>query len=781
MMQRLIVWICLLMLVGTAPAWAETPLPRTVFVLYDSKEDPAARNTAAHRFAEMPLNYLGFTLEYYDANQKLPEFRPDVKAVLTWFESGAQVNDSEALITWLNAAIDEGKKLIIIGEVGANEKYRKTLEGQDKIRRLLRRVGVEDNNGWFNITYRAEVVEQDYRITGFERKFGGSLPPYYYTTTYGKDARSHLKIKNYTTENTIIVSDLIITHPNGAYIADGYAKFEIIKDDSGTRIQQWYIDPFTFFADLLDAHHTPRPDVSTINGRRIFYSHMDGDGWNNLSEVDGYNQRKTLSSDVLRQEIFARYSHIPFSVSIIVNELEEGCYGVPGSKEVAQRIFELPNVEPTSHTYSHPLYWGYFADGDPAKERRFLKLYPPRPESARSIYSALYNLVTPDQDGWDSVEEKARPEANRWLMPKKEPTVVTDKDVEQSDYETPRSYACSPFDIKQEIQGSIEYVRKLAPPGKQVKLIQWSGNTSPYEEAIRLAREVNVLNINGGDTRLDREYPSYAYVAPIGVQVGKERQIYSSNSNENTYTNLWTDRFFGFQFLTRTARNTETPRRLMPFNVYFHTYSGSKKPSLEAIKTNLDYALAQDIIPVFTSDYAQLANDFYRTGLIEMGPSQWRVENRGTLNTIRFDEATLATVDWIKSQGVVGQRHLHGSLYVALDAAVEKPVIALNQLEALDFPVKATRPYLIRSRWKIKDLHYFNNLLTFAAEGFGSSGMEWYWPEEAKLAVKIQGNNKILFETIVQPAADGIVRIDTDINATEPVEVSISPLMSSQN
>ena len=119
--------------------------------------------------------------------------------------------------------------------------------------------------------------------------------------------------------------------------------------------------------------------------------------------------------------------------------------------------------------------------------------------------------------------------------------------------------------------------------GKPVAVLQWSGDTSPYEAAVAAVREAGIVNINGGDTRFDSDYRSYGYVAPTGIPVGRERQIYASMSNENTYTYLWSARFFGYRHLLQTIDRTDLPIRVKPINVYYHTYSAEKIASLNAL------------------------------------------------------------------------------------------------------------------------------------------------------------------------------------------------------
>ena len=90
--------------------------------------------------------------------------------------------------------------------------------------------------------------------------------------------------------------------------------------------------------------------------------------------------------------------------------------------------------------------------------------------------------------------------------------------------------------------------------------------------------------MNGGDSRLDGEYPSYHYVAPLYRQHEGFYQIHSSNSNENTYTNLWSGPFGGYVNAIQTFANTDSPRRILPVNVYYHFYSGERQAALEALR-----------------------------------------------------------------------------------------------------------------------------------------------------------------------------------------------------
>ena len=263
-----------------------------------------------------------------------------------------------------------------------------------------------------------------------------------------------------------------------------------------------------------------------------------------------------------------------------------------------------------------------------------------------------------------------------------------------------------------------------------MQIVQWSGNTSPSANVLAASRAAGLRNLNGGDTRFDPEFNSYGWVAPLARQVGAEHQVYSSNSNENTYTDLWTDRFFGFKYLERTLRNTESPRRIKPHNVYFHMYSGEKLPSLAAVVEHYRYARSQELTPITASHYAGIVDGFFSTRIVLVGDRQWRVERRDALQTIRFDGSAHLSVDFARSTGVIGQRVYQGSLYASLDASVPTPVVALTD-------AAAEGPYLSHARWLVSDVRVSGSAFAFNTQGFGLGESVWRVAPNNTYAVRV--------------------------------------------
>ncbi len=695
----------------------ETPVPRTIIAFYDGKASEYIE-TNIHTLVEMPLNHLGLKVEYYDIHKPLPEIasRKDVRGVLTWLYFDTKMENPEAYLKWALKAVESGKKYVIMGALGVMGN-KNSVPSLALVNSFMGRLGMKMTHGWtetaFDVFYSYHTPE--FFLT--KEPFKLIRPAYETVLAISQDAKVHLSVKkgNSSEEN----SDLIITGPNGGYISSGY----IINIDniSGKRIRQWVIDPFEFFRTTLGTDDLPKPDTTTIAGRRIYYSHIDGDGFNNVSQIEEYRDKQVLSAEVIMERAIKPYPELPVTLTVIAGDVDPKWAATDTSREVAKEFFALKNVEAGSHTYSHPFNWGFFKDGNANKEIPYLRMYPQaskypvwKPAGTTAISSSFTNIFH------KGLKPEAMPDGNA----------------------TPRAFASEPFDINKEVKGSIDTINTLLPKNKKVEIMMWSGDCTPWEEALRATREAGIRNINGGDSIFDAQHPAYASVSGIGRKVGKEQQIYASTSNEIPYTNEWTQNFHAYQYLITTLKKTESPIRLKPLNIYYHLYSGEKESGLNALIANLDYAVKQNIAPITTSYYTHIAEGFYGTKITLLGPDVWSVANRGELATIRFDRSSFKSVDFRKSKGVIGQRHLNGSLYVYLDSAVAKPVVALKNNPAYFMPPQEDTAYLIESRWLVSNMVRGAGQLEFVAQGFGNGDMLLNVPSDGNYRIIVNGRDE---------------------------------------
>jgi hypothetical protein len=473
-----------------------------------------------------------------------------------------------------------------------------------------------------------------------------------------------------------------------------------------------------------------------------------------MSDVDRW--KKSTAIEILYDHIFKKYTDLPVTVGIIGADVDRAWVGSDGSAEMARKTFLLPHVEVGSHTYSHPFYWAFFKDYSEKKEKQFFSKHGnwrkntfagplTASEKAKEIKS-----VTHEKPIWDY-------------------TIAL-----KSAGGIPRAYTNKPYQLELEIAGSLDKASSLAPEGKRASLLQWTGDCQPYYKALAYAEGMGIPHINGGDTRLDTQYPSYSWVRSICRFHGGIRQPYAAMSNENTYTNLWTGPYFGFKQLIQTIQTTETPLRVKPLNLYYHVFTGEKNSSLVALKDNLEYIATQEIAPVEASYYAEMVKSYHNTNFDKVEENTYRVFERGNLQTVRFDRATFLGVDFKKSQGVIGQRHFQGSVYVYLDQVNENPLIALKELSVANREPEEQEIYLISSRWLIWNVKRpSKSKWQFTTRGYGHGKMTWKVPTSGKYIARIK-NGEHKGKSYTFESNEHEIVLDIPIDGIQPLEMEVS-------
>lgn len=717
---------------------------RSILALYDSKQEGPPHQTRLHKLAEMPLNHLGFMLDYRDVNAPLPAPAElaGYRAVMTWFVE--PMDRPAAFVDWLEKATAGGLRYIMLGEIAPRESD----EMMPAINRVLSPLGLTHGSSFIDLTYTSKVASQDSKMIGFEQKLDKALPGFPLILQRTADARAHLVIDAETPtgrQQAVVVA----TSERGGFAAQN---FTVTLEPNTDRLS-WVLNPFEFFAKSLGAERFPIPDVTSVSGRRLYFSQIDGDGWNNLSEVEGY--RQMLSSDVVLRELIEPFPDLPVSVGLIAGDVNPLLGGLPAGGTVARKLYALPQVEVASHTHSHPFNWSFFEKYQRDAEEKLIKSYRPPDQPIRERITAAI----------------ARAAGKTVTNQRYDPYVAGSDDL-------PRSYLRAPFDLALEVGGALKVSETFAPKDKRAKLYLWSGDATPFEAAVAETRRVGVRNMNGGDSRLDPEYPSIAYVPPISRPVGRERQIYSVNSNENTYTNDWTGPYNGQAMLVHTLDNTEKPRRLKGFDLYYHMYSGEKQAALKTVRELLLLARRSNVIPLDASQYAAMADDYFSTAIEQTGLFQWTIKNRGALATVRFDDAETLAVDTAASVGVLGSNRHLGGLYVALDSMVAEPVVALRNREQAEqalgtAPLLPNEPMLslVEGRWQLSGRQVKDCVETFNAQGYGNGDLTFEGRGNRPFRIRVSRGTDVLNEEIRWTGADGRLALHYTIDARQPVEL----------
>ncbi len=715
------------------------PVKRDILALFDSRSEGRQNNSRIHRFAEMPLNWLGLKVTFIDVNAPLPPVSEaqHYRGVVTWFNE--PLKDPRKILTWLDNVTEAGVRYACLGEMAPPEPP----GSEPAVGHILNRLGLAYNDQYVSVTHRAKISTLDKEMAGFERPVDKALPEFRVVQISGTSAQIHLAATVTEAEGDLS-SVLIATSAGGGYAADAFTIYYDTQIDKA----RWVLNPFAFFKRAFGEDRFPVPDVTTLDGRRMYFSHIDGDGWNNISEIEGYRETQTSAADVIAKEVIEANPDMPVSVGLIGGDAVPALGGLQSARASASRIFAQPQVEVASHTYTHPFTWGFYENYSRDAEQRLIdNSGHPKLSVMDRMRQMLYRVA----GKIDEADAQLRYVAGG--------------------SELPRGYMKEPFDLTLEVKRALEISESLAPAGKKAGIYLWSGDAEAFEDAIKLTREAGVRNMNGGDSRFDAEFPSVYYVPPISRVVGQQRQIYAANSNENTYTNNWHGPFYGQLLLTETVKNTELPRRLKPINLYYHMYSGEKPGSLLAIKSFVAQERTAKVIPVKASEYAAIADDFFVTEIQQVDATSWAIAHRGALQTLRIDDAGSIDLDDAKSTGVLGATRHAGALYVALDPAADAALLTIRQHNPADGNVDAGTARLLDSRWQIQGLHREACGFSFDAHGYGNGDMSWQTAKGQHFEVQASRDGIPVFTASAVADADGTLNASVKADGQSPLQV----------
>lgn len=561
---------------GAAPR----PLARRALVLFSTKE-AGYRINLFRRFAQLPLNYLGYDFEYLDT-AGLAEVRPPGRhdLVVTAFQSPNHEN-YEAVLRFLIES--EAGKFIFLQNLPVYD-ARGECPNWPLVVSFFQKFHVRfDGYSKYDGTVSLEATK-DGALYPFESSFSATAE-----TMFGRliPLHDHHPIVSFRTPRAL--------YTPGYH--DGRALFLIGDLLFDWRSDLLYVNLFEAFRRFLTPPVVPLWQFG--HGPRLFFAHIDGDGLFNSHEDSPH----ILGGERVLSLLEA--NPLPCSASFIVQEILADRLGRPASLALARRIAALPNVEAASHTLNHPLHWG-----------------------TRATTEVL------DAQDHDEVREDAY-------------TVTMVQDA------------------KAEIEDSVDAIGRLFPGAP--RLLFWSGDCMPTEGQLKRARLAGILALNGGDTRKDRERPGYTFVAPPYGRIGAEAQVHTGAANEMPFTNLWDGPYDGFAKVIETLENTGRGYVVSPANIYCHFYSGEREDAFAALRRVYDWAAAQELSPLFASEYVALVHDWIGCR-IAAGSDEVRIATEGHLRAAWiFKESVSGEIDLARCEGILGYEEGPDRFMVHLD------------------------------------------------------------------------------------------------------------------
>ncbi len=586
-------------------AAAETPVARKLLVLYSGSGGQTADQNIWRRGFDMVGTYYGLLSEYRDIAQPPPEPLDPAqwRAIVCAYNEGAFA-DPAAYLDWMLDAMDKGIRVLFLTPpqdlpAGTSAAVRNRMDT------ILGRLG---------LGYRPEQTMAgnllSYGLTApgmhFERPLP-AVPPLFtlYTLTNPERATPWLTIRHSGLQEEAVV---VAISTQGAMALPAYVYWV----DPENYKHKWYLDPFAFLGRALAIHGLPVLTPTTLNGKRVAISHIDADGFNGFTEVDkGKNCAEIMYENVLTKTDF------PVTVSVIQAEVDPRYSGNEKLMAIARSIFALPNVEPASHSFTHPFYWD---SSDTEKARQF-----------KELDLTQYGIPVPGYT----------------------------------------------FDPKTETVDSCTWITEhLAPADKPCRLMLWSGSCDPKPFVMKPVHDAGLLNMNGGDTIYDQVNDSLTTVSPLLKMVGPYVQPYTGQANENILTNLWTGPYHAYRYITRTMERTGTPRRLMPVDAYYHFYSAEHEASLQALHDVYAWIATQDVARMFTTAYVPMVLDFASASIARDGGTDI-VRHYGNCLSIRYDD-TERVPDLARCTNVLGYEVQPQGLFVHLRPGGDEARIVLR-------------------------------------------------------------------------------------------------------
>ena len=594
----------------------------------------------------MVLEYMGYMQRFHDINKGFLNTNEmsAYAGVIIWTQG--YYKEPKKLIDWVLKVSKLGIKVVFVNNFA-----------MDPNNKLMEPLGIQVTK---SIKKKKEILVKDQMIS-YE------IEPALSLSTLQVTSKNIKPLLMFEFDDSSISTVAAITSW-GAYAVDDAFMVTIEEDNL------WVIDPYKFFKEALELKNLIVPDVTTENGNRLLFTHIDGDGMMNRVEGDfGY-----YSGDVILNKILKVYK-IPHSVSVIGSEIApDGLYPKLSSElmSIAKDMYALDNVEPATHTYTHPFIWGKIKNGHLDKKYRL----------------------------------------------------------------KPKGYE---FSFKSEFVGSLKFINDELDPKHKAQCVFWSGDCIPRVNALSYVYENNILNINGGDTLITKTRPWISGISPLGLQRENYVQVFTGAQNENVFTNDWLGPFWGFKRVTQTFELTDSPRRLKPIDIYYHIYSGSKLASLTALEYVFDWALEQESMPIYTSEYIPKVMDYYVASLA-YDEGEWMASGLNDLSTIRVEE-TNATVSFDTSKSVMGVKHYEGHTYLSLDKA-DDHYLSISKEEA-----RESRSYMISSNAKVVEYSKSDKQVEYEFEGYVALRLNFFvadgcqlHSEPAATTVKAEGKRHFL-------------------------------------
>lgn len=582
-----------------------SPQKRVILSLYGRRPRVGgflwAEDTDVQNILSIPFEWRGYEMDHHSVLEDgVPTIASDISAIIIDNATIIKGNNELPFLKLIDEAVQRGVKVYCLGSL--------PVMSSSAFANFLDLLGLEGNQAFYfpkeEIKYRGDFSSIPSFEIDFRVKTNTGLPFVYSLEN------SPVIFEGESTDGKLFQHSPIVFSPKVALWQAPHVS--ILDTDDNSLLMA---DPYWFVDQSLDEELLLVPDSTTLYGARIFFSQIDGDGLLNFSQI----KAGARSGEVIRDDVLKKFP-FPVSSSIIVSEVEGDTVVYKERfenefKDLAISIYDLDNIEVSSHTYSHPYFWSY-----------------------EDVEMSLF---------YDSRHLKLK-----------------------------RPYE---FDAIKETIGSLDYISELIDHKKEAKLMLWSGNCRPPADLLQTLNRKGYYNINGGNTTISKRYPYHTHISPKSIFWRGGFQVYAAIQNENVFNNEFgNNRFAGFINVLDTFRMTESPRRLKPIDLYYHFYSADRTDSFVALIRILEALRKMEIYPIFGSEFYKIVEDSYFMSLAKIGENRYFSNSNGYVRTYRIPVDKGLYPDFSRSKDLVGYSDYQGQRYIYTDGSAN-PEIALRK------------------------------------------------------------------------------------------------------
>ncbi|HUX51949.1 MAG TPA: DUF2194 domain-containing protein [Spirochaetia bacterium] len=240
----------LFLVVCAVQAFSATVYGHTIIALYKSTENQTATQNEIAWYLAPILEKEGFSVRYWDADHGTPTSADmrDVRAIVSWFR-GSSMSHPLDYLAFLNRSIDEGRKIIVLGNLGV---YQDRDTGEylqpTQINPTLERLGLIYLGDWTENGSVIRIASVDDAVAQMDGPQRPDVSRFFYHFTQ-VDRNMHIYLSLRRTDRDYAPSPVIVTNRNGGFALSSY----IYREENSKLVMMLDLSKFVDRALFPDA------------------------------------------------------------------------------------------------------------------------------------------------------------------------------------------------------------------------------------------------------------------------------------------------------------------------------------------------------------------------------------------------------------------------------------------------------------------------------------------------------------------------------------------------